>query len=153
MRSANVSASVDVVTFKGLVRSYTPKSPPAPPGPAPPPAGKEYLWGVSGATPPGGWTVPAVGTKGPIKHTSGYCINGQTKRGTEFELTQCSGAAIQDFVLETNGNLHMAGGGNYCFAMQDFEGPAVVSWECNTGTNEEMVFDSTASSICDKVSQ
>ena len=108
------------------------------------------MWGVSAKSPPGGWSVPAAGATGPIKHASGFCINGQTKKSTEYELTSCTGAAIQDFVLESNGNLHMAGGGKYCLAVEDFNGPGVVSWQCNTGTNEEMAFDAATGSICDK---
>ena len=122
----------------GLVRGYTP---PAPPGP--PPTGKQYLWAVSNAA--DGWSVPAVGATGPIKHSSGYCINGQTKQGTEFEVAECTGAAIQDFVLEANGNVHMAGGAQYCLAVKSSGmGPAVISFKCTSNGNEEMVFTPSA---------
>ena len=126
---------------------YTPPSPPGPP-----PTGKQYLWAVNDAA--NDWTVPAVGATGPIKHTSGYCINGQTKQGTEFQVVECSGAAIQDFVLEANGNVHMAGGAQYCLAVKSSGvGPAVISFKCNTKGNEEMVFTPSGGgigTICDK---
>ena len=35
-----------------------------------------------------------------------------------------------------------------CLAIQHFEGPQVVLWECNTGENEELVF--AGGSLCSK---
>jgi hypothetical protein len=66
-------------------------------------------------------------------------------------LAACDGSAGQQFVVESSGNLHGATGGKkLCVALENFEGPGVVMWSCNTGENEEFAFDATDGSLCSK---
>jgi len=55
-----------------------------------------------------GWSAPSVGKPGPVKHSSGVCIDAApTGQGGEAVLKPCSaGSRTQQFVLESNGNLH-----------------------------------------------
>jgi hypothetical protein len=46
----------------------------------------------------------------------------------------------------------MAAGAKYCFAMEGGDGPGVVGYACNTGNNEELVFDPKTTSLCTKPS-
>eukprot|EP01051_Picozoa_sp_SAG22_P002154 SAG22_NODE_94_length_20824_cov_230.693718_15_plen_545_part_00 len=125
----------------GMVREWKP--PAHAPAPTPTPGAPGFLWAV----PPGtagkgkggaaGWTAPAVGTPGPVRHASGVCIDAApTGQGGAAVLKPCSpvsgkalssccastvflsktvpfhavllsqGSRTQQFVLESNGNLH-----------------------------------------------
>jgi hypothetical protein len=135
----------------GMVREWTPSSPaPAPPSPAPP-SPSSYLWAVGNKST--GWTAPTVGKPGPIKHTaSGLCVDAGAggDQGDVIGVKLCSStAASQQFVLEENGNLHVAmADGKRCLAVQNWEGPEVVMWGCNKGENEEWVV--APGSVCSK---
>lgn len=135
----------------GLVKSFTPASPP---GPAPSKVG--YLWGVDPAKAGHGWSVGAVGVAAPLKYApTGLCVDATgASQGAQLMLKACSGAAEQSFVLEANGNLHGAAGSKMCLAMENWEGPGVVAYACNTGENEEMVWDASAAygagTLCSK---
>ena len=65
-----------------------------------------FLWGVANKST--GWTAPAVGKPGPVRHASGHCIDAAPSgQGGAAVLKACSpGSRTQQFVLESNGNLH-----------------------------------------------
>lgn len=139
----------------GLVRAWTP-SPTPTPGPAPSPPTPApmvaYLWGEAAKT--SGWSVPAKGsgTKGPITiktaaMSTALCIEACDTHA-QFLLKTCDGSAGQDFIYESNGNLHADDGIKLCIAVENFEGPGVVGFKCNTGENEEFTFDAATTSLC-----
>ena len=78
----------------GMVREWTATAPPPPapgPGPTPsPPSGTQmYLWATT--TKASGWTVPAVGKAGPIKHSSGLCVSAEPSgQGGSPAMKPCS---------------------------------------------------------------
>ena len=37
-----------------------------------------------------------------------------------------------------------------CIAIENFNGPGVVAWTCNTGNNEEFTYDAATGSLCCK---
>ena len=85
-----------------------------------------FLWATT--TKATGWTVPAVGKAGPIKHSSGLCISAEPSgQGGSPAMKPCSsGSREQQWVLESNGNLHAAVADNkLCLAVENGEGPAV----------------------------
>ncbi len=45
---------------------------------------------------------------------------------SEIELAKCDGSDGQNFVLESNGNLHAATGNKDCLAIYSINGPGVV---------------------------
>jgi len=139
----------------GLVRSWTP----APsPGPSPPPANVLYLWAGGAGVYTNEWEVPAAGAAaGVVKHTlTGTCIDAATNGGTaangaQIALQACNPKApTQQFVLEAaTGELHLAAADNKrCLAVEDFNGPGVVWYSCNTGSNEE--FTVSGGALCSK---
>lgn len=139
----------------GMVRQWTPRSTPSP-APAPPaPSKASFLWAVSDKT--AGWTGPTVaGKPGQIKHAaSGLCVDAGAggNQGSTVGIKPCSTTtASQQFVLESNGNLHVAmADGKRCLAVKNWEGPEVVMWGCNNGENEE--WSVAAGSVCSKGSK
>jgi hypothetical protein len=78
----------------GMVREWTTTAPPPPapgPGPTPsPPSGTQmYLWATT--TKASGWTVPAVGKAGPVKHSSGLCVSAEPSgQGGSPAMKPCS---------------------------------------------------------------
>eukprot|EP01043_Picozoa_sp_COSAG02_P034023 COSAG02_NODE_2356_length_9072_cov_14.450017_4_plen_630_part_00 len=116
-----------------------------------PPAPKTSLWAIATNTTPG-WIVPRVGVPGPVRHApTGLCIQAadSAAQNSVVGVATCrAGLRSQEFVLEPDGNLHLKQPASMCLAMQHFEGPEVVLWECNTGENEEFVF--AGGSLCSK---
>ena len=122
----------------GLVRSYEPPGAPT-----------QYLY--AGATQVAGWSAPPQGgAAGPLKH-GGMCVDAAAPH-KQFALSACNGSAGQLFTFAANGNLHMAGGNGGCLAVK--RGQTAVrmclNFACNTGDNEELVFDAQATTLCTK---
>lgn len=116
-----------------------------------PPAPKISLWAIAENTTLG-WIVPRVGVPGPVRHApSGLCLQAAepAAQNSVVGVASCrAGVRSQEFLLEANGNLHLRQPAGMCLAIQHFEGPQVVLWECNTGENEELVF--AGGSLCSK---
>lgn len=138
----------------GLVRSGMPPSPPPPPGPAP---AVGFLWAGGKDMYKNEWEVPAPGVAGPLKHTpSSLCIDAAANHGSgaqndQIALQACkAGSATQQFVLDAvTGELHLAQADKkLCIAIKNLNGPGVVWYTCNTGTNEE--FTATDGALCSK---
>ena len=89
----------------------------------------------------GGSVVPSCddGTlEWVIKHSSGLCISAEpTGQGGSPAMKPCSaGSREQQWMLESNGNLHAEFADNkLCLAVQNWEGPAVTSPLISPKTN------------------
>jgi hypothetical protein len=95
------------------------------------------------------WTFPKAGTSGPLKNGADCVVIAPNANGNDdITLMPCDGSAEQSFQIDANGNVHITGDTKRCLAIYDFNGPGVVSWSCNTGSNEE--FNTAADTICSK---
>ena len=110
-----------------------------------------HVWAIPpNATDPSqlGWAYDSS-TKALSSTMSGSasaCLS-NAQRGFEFDTCNTSDPD-QQFVFESNGNLHTTGHTDSCVASKGGTGPDVVSYACNTGSNEEWTFFDSNNSVC-----
>lgn len=116
-----------------------------------PSANETYLWGVnldSSDQTQLNWAFPTGVTPAPISK-DGQCVDFSVgKPSEEIQLAPCTGSDNQNFALESNGNLHAVSGSKACLAIGNLHGPAVVSFACNTGSNEVFAVNRSAGTVC-----
>ena len=98
---------------------------------------RRYPVAVDPADAGAGWVIDA--TNGSVTNT-GLCL---TANGNDIDMEDCGGtgkAAVQQWTLETNGNLNLRSRTGKCLALKGGSGPATTLAECKSGSagaNEE----------------
>lgn len=124
-----------------------------------------YLWGVKPDTADPTQSGFKFSNPGPISK-DGMCVDfsvDDSSKEIHLAVGPAAGASSanslqkcnesspsQQFTLESNGNLHLTSGSKECFAVYALNGPAMVSFRCNGGSNEEFIFDQAKGTICSK---
>lgn len=98
---------------------------------------RRYPVAVDPADAGAGWVIDAA--NGSVTNT-GLCL---TANGNDIDMEDCGGtgkAAVQQWTLETNGNLNLRSRTGKCLALKGGSGPATTLAECKSGSagaNEE----------------
>lgn len=115
----------------GLVRSWTPSGPPGNNS-----GTTLYAWADASNTTTDLWSFD----KGMVRFVpKNVCIDaGSGQTNDVIQLKPCNPSSDnQKFVLEANGNLHMAGGTKNCIAIHNIVGNYPVWYSCNTNNGNE----------------